>query len=85
MFLVVLATTRYYQAVKSAFQLIVDILLLKLLISDLEDGQVRCGEHSDYGSITLLFQGEGEGGAGLQVTTYDHFDYKLLVFIMYPK
>lgn len=24
-------------------------------------GQVRAGEHSDYGSITLLFQNEGEG------------------------
>ncbi|KAJ8343431.1 hypothetical protein SKAU_G00307600 [Synaphobranchus kaupii] len=26
-----------------------------------EDGQVRCGEHSDYGTITLLMQGPGEG------------------------
>lgn len=29
-----------------------------------KEGQVRCGEHSDYGSITLLFQ----GSEGLQVT-----------------
>ncbi|KAM3609526.1 uncharacterized protein V6R79_016338 [Siganus canaliculatus] len=28
-----------------------------------KEGQVRCGEHSDYGSITLLFQ----SSAGLQV------------------
>ncbi|XP_041852679.1 2-oxoglutarate-Fe(II) type oxidoreductase ppzD [Melanotaenia boesemani] len=28
-----------------------------------KDGQLRCGEHSDYGSITLLFQGSD----GLQV------------------
>ncbi|XP_077453153.1 uncharacterized protein LOC144071701 [Stigmatopora argus] len=28
-----------------------------------KDGQLRCGEHSDYGSITLLFQSDG----GLQV------------------
>lgn len=28
-----------------------------------KDGQLRCGEHSDYGSITLLFQ----GSEGLQV------------------
>ncbi|XP_044213147.1 UPF0676 protein C1494.01 isoform X1 [Thunnus albacares] len=28
-----------------------------------KEGQLRCGEHSDYGSITLLFQGSG----GLQV------------------
>ncbi|XP_076842091.1 uncharacterized protein LOC143486125 [Brachyhypopomus gauderio] len=26
-----------------------------------KDGQIRCGEHSDYGSITLVFQGH-EGG-----------------------
>ena len=24
--------------------------------SGIKPGQVRCGEHSDYGSITLLFQ-----------------------------
>ncbi|XP_014881862.1 UPF0676 protein C1494.01 isoform X2 [Poecilia latipinna] len=30
-----------------------------------KEGQVRCGEHSDYGSITLLFQ----GSEGLQVCT----------------
>lgn len=29
-----------------------------------EEGQLRCGEHSDYGSITLLFSSSG----GLQVT-----------------
>lgn len=29
-----------------------------------KEGQLRCGEHSDYGSITLLFQGSD----GLQVT-----------------
>ena len=30
-----------------------------------KEGQLRCGEHSDYGSITLVFQSP-EGG--LQVT-----------------
>ncbi|XP_012717937.2 2-oxoglutarate-dependent dioxygenase htyE [Fundulus heteroclitus] len=30
-----------------------------------KEGQLRCGEHSDYGSITLLFQ----GSEGLQVCT----------------
>ncbi|KAK5600610.1 hypothetical protein CRENBAI_001340 [Crenichthys baileyi] len=30
-----------------------------------KEGQLRCGEHSDYGSITLLFQ----GSKGLQVCT----------------
>ena len=27
-----------------------------LLIIQVKEGQLRCGEHSDYGSITLLFQ-----------------------------
>jgi hypothetical protein len=27
--------------------------------ADVEKGQIRCGEHSDYGSITLLFQEKG--------------------------
>ena len=27
-----------------------------LLLSDLKPDQVRCSEHSDYGSITLLVQ-----------------------------
>jgi isopenicillin N synthase-like dioxygenase len=26
-----------------------------------KDGQARCGEHTDWGTITLLFQG-GQGG-----------------------
>jgi len=29
--------------------------------SDVKPGQVRCGEHSDYGSITLLFQDDVGG------------------------
>ena len=28
---------------------------------DVKEGQVRCGEHSDYGSITFLFQ-KDQGG-----------------------
>ncbi|XP_075994666.1 uncharacterized protein LOC142989130 [Genypterus blacodes] len=27
----------------------------------MKEGQLRCGEHSDYGSITMLFQGTNEG------------------------
>lgn len=26
------------------------------MIVDAKEGQVRCGEHSDYGTLTLLFQ-----------------------------
>ncbi|XP_074614192.1 uncharacterized protein LOC141873957 isoform X2 [Acropora palmata] len=29
--------------------------------SDIKPGQIRCGEHTDYGSITLLFQDEMPG------------------------
>ena len=32
--------------------------------SDIKPGQLRCGEHVDYGSITLLFQ---DPSGGLQV------------------
>ena len=31
---------------------------------EVKEGQLRCGEHSDYGSITLLFK----SSVGLQVT-----------------
>ncbi|XP_075996786.1 uncharacterized protein LOC142990799 [Genypterus blacodes] len=27
----------------------------------MKEGQLRCGEHSDYGSITMLFQGTNDG------------------------
>lgn len=29
--------------------------------SDIKPGQIRCGEHTDYGSITLLFQDDMPG------------------------
>ncbi len=29
--------------------------------SNIKPGQVRCGEHSDYGTITLLFQDDVGG------------------------
>ena len=29
--------------------------------SNVKPGQIRCGEHSDYGSITLLFQDDVGG------------------------
>ena len=32
---------------------------------DMQPGQLRCGEHVDYGSVTLLFQ---DPRGGLQVT-----------------
>ena len=39
-------------------------IIVSSLIVVLKAGQVRCGEHSDYGSITLLFQ---DGAGGLEV------------------
>ena len=36
-------------------------------VGDIKPGQLRCGEHVDYGSITLLFQ---DPNGGLQVWTY---------------
>ena len=44
-----------------------DLEIMKInsfFLSELKTGQVRCGEHSDYGSITLLFQ---DGVGGLEV------------------
>ena len=29
--------------------------------TEVKPGQVRCGEHSDYGSVTLLFQDDVGG------------------------
>ena len=39
-------------------------LHLRFLFQDVKPNQIRCGEHSDYGSITLLFQ---DDVGGLQV------------------
>ena len=30
-------------------------------LSKVKSGQVRCGEHTDYGAISVLFQDENEG------------------------
>ena len=35
-------------------------------VSEVKPNQIRCGEHSDYGSITLLFQ---DDVGGLEVST----------------
>jgi isopenicillin N synthase-like dioxygenase len=42
------------------------LLMYPPLTQDIKTGQVRLGEHSDYGSITLLFQ---DNIGGLQVKT----------------
>ena len=38
---------------------------------DLKPGQLRCGEHVDYGSLTLLFQ---DPHGGLQVRSHGSID-----------
>jgi isopenicillin N synthase-like dioxygenase len=35
---------------------------------EIKEGQVRCGEHSDYGTLTLLFQ---DTSGGLEVRFID--------------
>lgn len=32
------------------------VSLISCYFSEIKEGQVRCGEHSDYGTLTLLFQ-----------------------------
>lgn len=39
----------------------------KSIIAEIKEGQVRCGEHSDYGTLTLLFQ---DLVGGLEVNVY---------------
>ena len=41
-----------------------DLVASSVLFQDVKPNQIRCGEHSDYGSITLLFQ---DDVGGLQV------------------
>ena len=55
--------------------------------SDIKPGQIRCGEHTDYGSITLLFQDEMPGlevfplhfeqGGGNKILLVSHRDLKV--------
>jgi isopenicillin N synthase-like dioxygenase len=39
-----------------------------VLFVEIKEGQVRCGEHSDYGTLTLLFQ---DTSGGLEVKFID--------------
>ena len=41
------------------------LLYYPAVVDQLKEGQIRCGEHSDYGTITLLFQ---DSVGGLEVS-----------------
>ena len=41
------------------------LLHYPVITQQLKEGQLRCGKHSDYGSITLLFQ---DNIGGLEVS-----------------
>ena len=41
---------------------------MKLFFVEIKEGQVRCGGHSDYATLTLLFQ---DLIGGLEVTNKD--------------
>lgn len=43
--------------------------------ADLKEGQIQCGEHSDYGTITLLFQ---DNTGGLQVSNITFYSSSYL-------
>ena len=45
-----------------------DVIMVFFLFSEPQEGQLRCGEHSDYGSITLLFQ---DNIGGLEVIKHN--------------
>lgn len=32
------------------------LIFFLTFFAEIKEGQVRCGEHSDYGTLTLLFQ-----------------------------
>ena len=42
--------------------------------TEIKLGQLRCGEHVDYGSITLLFQDPNGGLQVMALHIYGHLD-----------
>jgi len=46
----------------------------------LADGVVRCGQHADYATITLLMQDEM---GGLEATIYDRLSYILCTHLFF--
>jgi hypothetical protein len=46
--------------------------------TEIKEGQVRCGEHSDYGTLTLLFQ-DLIGGLEVNMSLYLIIDIDLYI------
>ena len=51
--------------------------------SEIKPGQIRCGEHVDYGSITLLFQ-DPNGGLQVQPSTTNPIVYEATKYMICP-
>lgn len=49
--------------------------------SDIQPGVVRCGEHSDYGTVTLLLQ-DDIGGLEVSKSTNSKSYLEALIFIL---
>jgi len=58
---------------------VVDVFITN---ADIKPNQIRLGEHTDYGSITLLFQGDI---GGLQVGCRSSYKTKVLRFMIIEK
>ena len=61
--------------------LVRDTQLIIVLLGGLPGGQTRCGEHTDWISMTLLIQDQY---GGLEVQEYYLFLYNISFFLMEP-
>ncbi len=61
LYYIIFISEHYYYCYHHCTGITTLTVVFVIMFVEMKPGQLRCGEHSDYGSITLLFQDDAGG------------------------